>query len=107
MNIRPLVLTLAVLGAIVAIAILLVATQNYSVARGKALSPPRASGSEWVGEGAHPINLDRFNLSNGSAPAKQEVLRIIRDWIEGNATQEETRLAIALWRNSSASTSDH
>ena len=106
-NIKRLVLILVVLSAIAAIVVVLLVKQSYSVSPGKAMSPPTPSGSELEGAGARPTNLDRFNLSNSSAPTKQEVLRIVRDWINGNATQEKMRLVIALWRNESAATSGY
>jgi hypothetical protein len=106
-NIKRLGIILVVLGAIAATVLALLVVQSYSVSPGKAMSPPPASASELEGGGVHRVNLDRFNLSNSSAPTKQEVMRVVRDWIEGNATQGEARLAIALWRNKSAATSGY
>ena len=105
-SIKRLVPILVVLGAIAAIVVVPLMTQSHSVSQGKTMSPPTSSGSELERAGAHQINLDRFNLSNSSAPTKQELMRIVRDWIHGNATQAEVRLAIALWRNESAAASN-
>jgi hypothetical protein len=103
-NIKRFELLLSVLIATAAIVLVLLAAQSHSVSPGKAMSPPTSSGLESEESLAHTLNLGRFNLSNSSAPTKQEVMRIVRDWVNANATQEEVRLVIALWRNSSSTT---
>jgi hypothetical protein len=100
-------LLLAAVSAIAVIVFVLLAAHGHSASPSKALSAPPSSESELGSEGHCPPNLDRFNLSNSSEPTKQEVMRIVKAWMEGNATLAEARLAIALWRNSSAATTDH
>ena len=98
---------LVVFGAIAAIVVVLLVTQSHSASPGKALAPPISSGAELKEAGTRPADLGRFNLRNSSAPSKQEVMRVVKAWVEGKAALEEARLAIALWRNSSAATSGH
>jgi len=106
-GIKRLVPILVILSVIAAIVLVLLATQSHPVSPGKAMSPPTSVGLELQATGAHPVSLDQFNLSAGQSLTKEQVMRVVKAWVEGNATLEEARLAIGLWRNRSVAASDH
>ena len=75
------------------IAVLLMAREDNSSAASMSPSGPQQEQLDQSTNGT-----SRLNQSEGGILSKQEVLRIVKAWVEGNAEQEEAREAIRRWR---------